>query len=73
MRKILYDKDADALIVIVSDKRLEYEEKTDNLIVGFSKDNEPIWIEILDFRKRFLPEVINKIVESGVQMKLIQG
>ena len=65
MRKILYDKDADALMVIVSNKKLEYEEEVGDLIVGFSKDNEPIWIEILDFRKKFLPEVINKIVESG--------
>ncbi|AEA46511.1 DUF2283 domain-containing protein [Archaeoglobus veneficus] len=72
MKKILYDKDSDALIIVVSDKKLEYEEEVDDLIVGFSKDNEPVWIEILDFRKRFLPEVINKIADSGVPIKLLE-
>jgi uncharacterized protein YuzE len=65
MKKITYDKDADALIIIVSDKKLGYEEEIDDLIVGFSEDNEPIWLEILDVSKRFIPEIMSKISESG--------
>ncbi len=65
MKKILYDKDADALMIIVSDKKLGYEEEIDDLIVGFSDDNEPIWLEILDISKRFLPDIMSKIAESS--------
>lgn len=65
MKKITYDKDADALIIIVSDKKLGYEEEIDDLIVGFSEDNEPIWLEILDVSKRFIPEIMSKISESS--------
>ena len=65
MKKIIYDKDADALMIIVSDKKLGYEEEIDDLIVGFSDDNEPIWLEILDISKRFLPDIMSKIAESS--------
>lgn len=54
--KIRYDKDVDAAVLILSDKKLAYETEIDNIIVGFSEDNQPIWLEILDVTKYFLPE-----------------
>jgi len=72
MKKITYDKDADALIIIVSDKKLGDEEEIDDLIVGFSEDNEPIWLEILDVSKRFIPDIMNKISESSAGESIAQ-
>jgi uncharacterized protein YuzE len=73
MKKITYDKDADALIIIVSDKKLGYEEEIDDFIVGFSEDNEPIWHEILDVSKRFIPDIMNKISESSAGESIAQA
>jgi len=73
MKKITYDKDADALIIIVSDKKLGYEEEIDDLIVGFSEDNEPVWLEILDVSKRFIPEILSKISESSAGESIAQA
>ena len=68
MKKIIYDKDADALMIVVSDKKLGYEEEIDDFIVGFSEDNEPIWLEILDVSKRFLPDIMSKIAQSNASV-----
>ncbi|MFA4956790.1 MAG: DUF2283 domain-containing protein [Candidatus Methanoperedens sp.] len=73
MKKITYDKDADALIIIVSDKKLGYEEEIDDFIVGFSEDNEPIWLEILDVSKRFIPDIMNKIAQSSAGESIAQA
>ncbi len=60
--KIRYDKDVDATMIILSDKKLAYESEVKNIVIGFSKDNEPIWLEILDVTKDFLPK-LNKITK----------
>jgi len=70
MRKIMYDKDADAIIIVFSDKKLGYEEDIENFIVAFSEDNEPIWIEILDVSKKFIPEIVRKVSESGTKIEM---
>jgi len=66
----MYDKDADAIIIVFSDKKLGYEEDIENFIVGFSEDNEPIWIEILDVSKKFIPEIVRKVSESGTKIEM---
>ncbi len=60
--KIRYDKDVDAMMIILSDKKLAYESEVENIVIGFSKDNEPIWLEILDVTRDFLPK-LNKITK----------
>jgi uncharacterized protein YuzE len=55
--KVRYDKDVDALMIILSAKKLAYESEAENVIIGFSEDNEPIWVEILDFAKELLPKL----------------
>lgn len=66
----MYDKDADAIIIVFSDKKLGYEEDIENFIVAFSEDNEPIWIEILDVSKKFIPEIVRKVSESGTKIEM---
>ncbi len=45
---IRYDMDMDIAMIVLSDKKLAYETEMNDVIVGFSEDNEPIWLEILD-------------------------
>lgn len=60
--EIRYDEDVDAAIIILSDKKLAYETEVENIVIGLSDDLEPIWLEILDFAKDFLPK-LNKIAK----------
>ena len=60
--EIRYDEDVDAAIIILTDKKLAYESEVENIVIGFSNDHEPIWLEILDFTKDFLPK-LNKIAK----------
>lgn len=48
MRKIKHGKDVDALIIELSDKPIDYTKESGQLIVHFSKDGEPVLLEILD-------------------------
>ncbi|OEU63824.1 MAG: hypothetical protein BA870_03715 [Desulfuromonadales bacterium C00003094] len=63
--KIRYDKDVDIATVILSDKKLAYETELDDVIVGFSEDNEPIWLEILNVSSGFLPQ-LNRMVKHAM-------
>ncbi len=48
-RKVEYSSDVDALVITVSGKKPEYgEEIGENIVVHYSKDGEPVEIEILD-------------------------
>lgn len=47
----------DIATVILSDKKLAYETGMDDMIVGFSEDSEPIWLEILNVDSGFLPRL----------------
>ncbi len=70
MKEIRYDKDVDALVIVFLDEKIAYEEEVDGLIVGFSASKEPVWFEILDASKSFLPKIIQKISESGVSVSI---
>ena len=62
---IRYDVDVDIAMIIVSDKKLAYEAEIDDVIVGFSEDNEPIWLEILDVSSGFLPRLSDVVKRAG--------
>lgn len=53
MRKIRYSKDVDALIIELSDKPIDHAEEEGQMIIHFSKENEPVLLEIFD-AKEFL-------------------
>lgn len=59
--KIRYDRDVDIAMIILSDKKLAYETEMDDVIVGFSEDNEPIWLEILNVGSGFLPRLTDAV------------
>lgn len=65
-----YDKDVDIAMLILSDKKLAYEAEINNIIVGFSEDNQPIWLEILNVTKDFLP-ALNKITKKNLKVSEI--
>ena len=51
--KVIYEKKDDVLNIWLSKKPIDYAEDTDGVIVHFTKNNEPVYIEILD-SSRFL-------------------
>ena len=62
--EIRYDEDVDVAMIILSDKKLAYESEVENIVIGFSEDHEPIWLEILDVTRDFLPKLYkNKIIK----------
>ena len=63
MRKIRYSKDVDALIVELSDKPIDYAEEEGQIIVHFSREGEPVLIEILD-AKEFILGTISSVVKE---------
>ena len=54
--KVSYDRDADVLMIELSDDDIDHAEEVGPLIIHFSKDNKPVLIEILD-ASEFLAEI----------------
>ena len=46
MSKIRYSKDVDILLMEISDKPIDYAEEAGNVIIHFSKNDQPVLIEI---------------------------
>jgi uncharacterized protein YuzE len=63
MRKIKYNRDVDALLVELSDKPIDYAEEQGQMIIHFSKDGEPVLIEILD-AKDFILNSLSSVVKE---------
>lgn len=63
MRKIRYSKDVDALIIELSDKPIDYAQEEGQLIVHFTKDAEPVLIEVLD-AKEFLMKSLTSLLQE---------
>jgi uncharacterized protein YuzE len=54
MRRILYSKDVDALLIELSDKAIDHAEEAGQIIVHFSAEGEPVLLEILEARDLLL-------------------
>lgn len=48
-----YDPDADVLSIEVSKKPIDYAQEMGDLVVHFTKNNQPVLLEILHARKFF--------------------
>ncbi|MDQ7055259.1 MAG: DUF2283 domain-containing protein [Persephonella sp.] len=60
--KIIYDKEAEALYIRLTDKEIEYtEELTPNIIVDYSKDGKPVGIEVLNIKRELSPSSIKEL------------
>lgn len=66
MRKIRYSKDVDALLIELSEKQIDYVEEEGQMIIHFSKDGEPVLLEILDAKDFILNSLSSLIKEKEV-------
>ena len=68
MRKIRYSKDADAILVELSDKPIDYAEESGQMIIHFSKEGEPVLLEILDAKEFLLNSLSSLVMEKEVSL-----
>lgn len=68
MTRIRYSRDTDALLVELSQKQIDYAEESGPLIVHFTREGEPVLLEILD-AKDFLLRSLSSLVK-GVEVTL---
>jgi hypothetical protein len=66
MRRIKYSKDVDALLVELSDKPIDYAEEEGQIIVHFTKDGEPVLLEILDAKEFMMGSLASLLQEKEV-------
>jgi len=62
--KISYESEADVLTVEVSNKPIDYAKEIGNVVVHFTKKNEPVLFEILD-ASRFLMKAGGIVEKTG--------
>lgn len=68
MRKIRYSKDADAILIELSDKPIDHAEESGQVIIHFSKEGEPVLLEILDAREFLLNSLSSLVREKEVSL-----
>jgi hypothetical protein len=68
MRKIRYSKDVDVLLVELSEKPRDYAEEEGQMIFHFSKEGEPVLLEILDAKDFILNSLSSIVKEKEVAM-----
>lgn len=68
MRKIRYSKDVDALLIELSDKQIDYAEEEGQMIIHFSKDGEPVLLEIFDAKEFILSSLSSLVKEREVSI-----
>ncbi|MBT9163572.1 MAG: hypothetical protein DDT24_00483 [Chloroflexi bacterium] len=66
MRKIRYSGDVDALLIELSDKSIDYAEEEGQIIIHFSKDGQPVLLEILEARDFMLSSLSSLMKEKEV-------
>ena len=62
--KISYEYEADVLLVEASNKPIDYAKEVGNVVVHFTKKDEPVLFEILDASK-FFTKVGSVMKKSG--------
>ena len=68
MTKIRYSKDVDALLVELSQGTIDHAEESGQLIVHFTKEGEPVLLEILDARDFLLNSLSSLVKETEVML-----
>ena len=66
MTKIRYSKDVDALLLELSQEKIDYAEESGQLIVHFSSKGEPVLLEILNARDFILNSLSSLVKETEV-------
>ncbi len=68
MRRIKYSKDVDALLIELSDKKIDYAEEEGQMIIHFSKAGEPVLLEILNAKDFILSSLSSLVKEQEVML-----
>lgn len=68
MRKIRYSKDVDALLIELSDKPIDHAEEEGQMIIHFSKEGEPVLLEILEAKDFILGSLSSLVKDKEVAM-----
>jgi hypothetical protein len=63
MAKVRYSKDVDALLIELSTQPVEYAEESGQFIVHFSKEGQPVILEIMD-AKNFLLGSLSSLMKD---------
>jgi len=63
-KKIYYEPEDDVLNIWVSEKQFDFAEDDNGVIVHYTKDHEPVYIEILD-ASRFLGKGYGSFYKSA--------
>lgn len=66
MRKLRYSKDANVLVIELSEKPIEYAEEYGQFIVHFSSEGEPVLLEIQDGKDFVLDSLSSVLREQEV-------
>jgi uncharacterized protein YuzE len=69
MKKIHYSPDVDALLIELNNNPIAYAEEEGETILHYSKDDQLVLIEILDFRSSLSEKTIQELVESTSNRK----
>lgn len=68
MTKVKYSKDVDALIIELSDKKIDYADDKGNIIIHYTIEDEPVLLEIFDAKEFLLNSFASMIKEKEVVM-----
>ncbi|MBK6771396.1 MAG: DUF2283 domain-containing protein [Ignavibacteria bacterium] len=68
MTKVKYSKDVDALIIELSDKKIDYADDKGNIIIHYTVEDEPVLLEIFDAKEFLLNSFASMIKEKEVVM-----
>ena len=63
MKKIKYDKDTNILLIEFSDKPIDYAEEEWQIIIHFTKNEEPVLLEILE-AKEFIINTLTSLINE---------
>ncbi|MBI5789277.1 MAG: DUF2283 domain-containing protein [Candidatus Schekmanbacteria bacterium] len=66
MTKIRYSKDEDILLIELSDKPIDYAQEEGQMIIHFTKNGEPVLLEVLEAKDFILNSLSSVMKEKEV-------
>ena len=63
MTKVRYSKDTDALLIELSDKKIDHAEDKGSIIIHYTSEDEPVLLEMFD-AKEFLLNSLSSIIRD---------
>ena len=66
--KVKYSKDIDALLIELSDKKIDYAEDKGQIIIHYSNDGDPVLLEIFDAKDFVLGTLTSVVNEKEIEL-----